>query len=171
MDPFIGEIRLFAGSFAPVDWAFCNGQLVPIRQYTALFSILGTTYGGDGVNTFGLPDLRDRVPVHQGQGPGLTNRVIGEAGGIDSVQLTVEQMPNHSHLPACGTTADRNEPTNAVWANTGRMSPAVYANSSNLMMNQLAVQPAGSSGVHNNRQPYQGIYYIIALNGIFPPRS
>lgn len=171
MDPFIGEIRLFAGSFAPVDWAICNGQLLQIQYYTDLFSVLGNMYGGDGKTTFALPDLRDRVPLHQGQGEGLTNRIIGEAGGSNSVLLTSDQMPAHNHLPACQTTPAQVDPAGQVWANTtGRGAPNIYAQSPNAAMNEAVVQPVGGGQAHNNVQPLTGIYYIIALKGVFPPR-
>ena len=147
-DQFVAEIRLFAGNFAPTGWAFCNGQLLPISQNTALFSLLGTTYGGDGRSTFALPDLQDRVPIHTGSsqpGPGLSVRDLGEQGGASTVTLLPSEMPLHGH-PAAGN----------LPAAGGR----------------YAAGPGPSSNQpHNNRPPYLGLTYIIALQGIFPPRA
>lgn len=153
-DPFVAEIRLFAGNFAPTGWAFCNGQLMSISQNTALFALIGTYYGGDGKATFALPDLRDRVPVHQGQGPGLSERHVGEAGGASRVSLTLAELPAHVH-PASDLPATTNRATGAVPAAGGRYATAA---------------PSGPTAAHNNRPPYLGLSYIIALQGIFPPR-
>ncbi|MFZ5643699.1 MAG: phage tail protein [Bacillota bacterium] len=172
MDPFIGEIRIFAGNFAPYGWAFCNGQIMQIVQNTALFSLIGNVYGGDGKTTFALPNLSGRAPMHQGAGPGLTPRVLGETGGYTSVTLLQNEMPVHSHAVNCQATANTNDPAGAVWANTaGRGSPTPYGTPPNVAMSQQAVQPAGGSMPHNNMQPYLGLNFIIALQGIFPPRS
>lgn len=171
MDPFIGEIRIFGGNFPPKGWAFCDGALLQIRQYTALFAILGTTYGGDGKNTFALPDLRDKAALHFGAGPGLTRRDLGKAGGTTNVRLSVEQMPNHTHVPNCQSASAQDDPTNAIWATTGRSSPSVYADTPDVAMNQQAILPAGGGQPHYNMQPYLGVNFIIALNGIFPPHS
>lgn len=153
-EPFIAEIRLFAGNFAPTGWAFCLGQLLPISQNTALFSLLGTYYGGDGRTTFALPDLQDRVPIHHGQGPGLTPRGLGEEGGASEVLLTTAELPAHAH-PAASAPATTNRAIGAVPAAGGR-----YANAT----------PSGPTSPHQNRPPYLGLTYIIALQGIFPPR-
>lgn len=153
-DPFLAEIRLFAGNFAPRGWAFCNGQILPISQNTALFALIGTYYGGDGKTTFALPDLRDRVPIHQGQGPGLSVRSLGEVGGAGSVQLTLAELPAHVH-PASDLPATTNRATDAVPAAGGRYTTAT---------------PTGPAAAHNNRPPFLGLAYIIALQGIFPPR-
>lgn len=173
MDSYIGEIRIFGGNFAPRDWAFCNGQLLPISQNTALFSILGTTYGGDGISNFALPDLRGRAPIHQGNGPGLTPRSLGEVGGASSVTLIESEMPNHNHAPRSQSTANKTSPIGNVWANTdGRGSPFVYSDSQpNTQMNPQAIQPTGGSQAHNNMQPYLGLNFIISLTGTYPPHS
>ncbi|GIP23436.1 phage tail protein [Paenibacillus sp. J22TS3] len=173
MDQYVGEIRIFAGTFAPKGWAFCDGSIVPIHNNTPLFSLLGNTYGGDGKTTFALPDLRGRAPMHQGQGPGLTPRPLGSPGGTASVTLLTTEMPVHTHIPACqNTTNGVAEPTNAVWTKTaGRVGPPAYSPSSNQNMNPLAIGVTGSSLPHNNMQPYLAVNFIIALEGSFPPRG
>lgn len=171
MDPFIGEIRLFAGNYAPYQWAFCNGQLLPITLYTALFSLLGTQYGGDGKTTFALPNMQGRAPVHQGQGNGLTNRVVGDSGGSSSVTLITPEIPAHTHVPNSQSSQGVADPTNAIWTSTvGLRGPAYYGETPNTPMSPLAIQPSGGSHPHNNMQPYLGVSYIIALNGVFPQR-
>jgi microcystin-dependent protein len=178
-DPFIGEIRIFGGNFPPMGWALCQGQLLSIAQNTALFAILGTQYGGDGKTTFALPDLRGRVPISQGAGTGLTPRSMGEEGGSAYVTLLTSEMPAHNHtasaVPATGSSTN---PEGTVWAQTtggGRGQPAAAplytANSPNTTMSPMALAPAGGSQPHNNMQPYVGMNYIIALQGIFPPRG
>ena len=169
---FIGEIRMFGGNFAPVGWALCNGQLLPISQNTALFSILGTTYGGNGQTTFGLPDLRQRMPMHAGAGPGLTPRDLGEQGGEQTAGLTVQQIPSHSHgMAASNTTASVQSPANALLAKPITLS-APYHDPAG-----IAASPAGPLGMtgggsqHNNMQPYLVVNFIIALTGVFPPRN
>jgi microcystin-dependent protein len=158
---------MFAGNFAPANWALCNGQLLPISSYEALFTLLGTTYGGDGMNTFAVPDLRGRVPVHQGQGPGLTNCVIGQPGGAESVTLSPAQMSMHAHNPACnsqpGTSTD---PTNNFWAASSDLSPY-----SDQTLNATMFSSAGGSQPHENMMPYVATNYIIALFGIYPSPS
>ena len=168
--PFIGEIILFAGNFAPRNWAFCNGQLLSISQNTALFSILGTTYGGNGQTTFALPDLRSRVPVHAGQGPGLSSYALGQVGGEETTTLTVNQMPAHAHTatnPAANTDPTSNRPAASLApARGGAYGPTPAA--------QLAgptVAPTGGSQPHSNLQPHLTLNYIIALFGIFPSRN
>lgn len=171
MDPYIGEIRIFAGNFAPNGWALCNGQLMPIASNTPLFSILGTTYGGDGKTTFALPNLMGRAPLHAGAGPGLTPRTLGEMDGEASVTLLTTQMPAHTHAVSCASAANQDAPTNAVWAGTGRGGGNVYATSADgAMLSPQTVTPVGESMPHNNMQPYLGMNYIIALQGVFPPR-
>jgi microcystin-dependent protein len=174
MDQFVAEIRMFAGNFAPAGWAVCNGQLLPISQNTALFSLLGTTYGGDGRSTFGLPDLRDRAPMHPGQGPGLSLRDLGELGGQSSVTLLASEMPSHVHAAAVvesnATTAD---PANAGGQPSG---PVTLAVSSTPVYSPVANfvpmgDQVGGGQPHNNRQPYLALNFIIALQGIFPPRQ
>jgi microcystin-dependent protein len=168
-DPLIGEIRMFAGNFAPQGWAFCDGQLLPVAQNAALFSLLGTTYGGDGRTTFALPDLRGRVPVHPGQGPGLSQRRLGEKGGQESVTLSEAQIPAHVHK-ALGTNdqATFNEPENALLAR-GRS----YENNptSEVAMHPDTISSTGGGQDHDNLQPYLCINFIIALQGLFPSRS
>lgn len=174
-DPFIGEIRIFAGNFSPRGWAFCAGQLLPISQNTALFSILGTTYGGDGKTTFALPDLRGRMPVGMGKGPGLTERALGEAGGQESVTLTEAQIPAHTHaitVAADSTVATTDRPQGALPARNAAAIPAFGKTSnSTLAPNAATAAPAGGGAPHPNMPPFLGIGYIIALQGIFPARD
>lgn len=162
---------LFAGNFAPVGWALCNGQLLPISQNAALFSLLGTTYGGDGQSTFGLPDLRGRAPIHVGQGPNLQNYIWGQKGGVEEVTLLSSEMPAHIHSfgQACSTDAGGQEsPVNTY---LGPQSPGVYSSSSNAQMGGGTSSVAGGSQPHENRAPYLAMNYCIALTGIFPTRS
>jgi len=167
-EPFIGSIILFAGNFAPRGYAFCDGQLLPISQNTAIFSILGTTYGGNGQTTFALPDLRGRVPVHVGAGPGLSPVVLGETSGAETITLTQGQMPQHNHMVAASNgAATGSRPANNFPANGG----AYAATSDGTTMNVAMVQNAGGSQPHENRQPYLGLSFIIALQGIFPSRN
>ncbi len=165
-EPFIGEIRLFAGNFAPAGWAFCDGQLVAIAENDALFTLLGTTYGGDGEETFALPDLRGRVPIHQGNGYAL-----GQTGGVESVTLTTAQLPQHTHA-LVASTGNGTEPGPAgnLPANGQGVRPYLEdAPDSPLHGGVLA--PAGGSQPHENLQPYVCVHYIIALFGLFPPPS
>ncbi len=173
-NPFVAEIRIFAFNFAPVGWAFCNGQLLPISQNTALFSLLGTTYGGDGKSTFALPNLQDRTPMHPGQGPGLSNHFLGESGGSAAVTLLDSQMPSHSHsVLANSSGSGQASPANNVWGTLpGRTPPPMYQSSApNVQMSPQALSVAGVNSPHNNRQPYLGLNFCIALQGVFPPRS
>ena len=169
-EPFVGEIRTFAGNFAPVGWAFCYGQLIPISQNTALFSLLGTTYGGDGRTNFALPDLRGRAPMHAGSGPGLTPRSLGESGGAETVTVTPAQAPAHSHaFRASSGGANSADPSGNVLANAG--AKALYAaGAADTPMSAGAVAPAGGEQPHNNLMPYLAVSFIIALQGIFPSR-
>jgi microcystin-dependent protein len=175
-DPFIAEIRMFAGNFAPRGWAFCQGQILSIAQNTALFSLLGTTYGGNGQTTFALPDLRGRVPVGTGQGPGLPSVNLGEQAGAPTHTLTNTEMPAHNH-PA--QTAGINAPGTAsspggnTWA-TSTARDNVYTSgtpSAPMAAGSVSVGIAGGSQPHNNMQPYLGMNYIIALEGIYPSRN
>jgi microcystin-dependent protein len=174
MDPYIGEIRLFAGNFAPRGWAFCDGSILPISRNTALFSLLGTQYGGDGRTTFALPDMRGRAPMHKGTGPGLTTRDIGAAGGSPSVTLLTNEIPSHSHAvnSVSKTPATITDPTQALWANSEvRGGTEVYTPTATTTMSPLAIGMTGASQPHNNQQPYLTLNFIIALEGVFPPRN
>lgn len=171
MDPFIGQIMMFAGNFAPRGWALCNGQLLSIAQNTALFSILGTTYGGNGQTTFALPDLRSRVAIHPGQGQGLSSYELGQTGGSETVTLTTQQMPIHSHAFAPGCSSDppnAQSPANSVPAQLDVQS---YGTEPNASMRPANSTNSGGSQPHDNLQPYACVNFIIALEGIFPSRS
>lgn len=169
-DPFIGEIRMFAGSFAPAGWAFCDGQLIPISENDALFVLIGTTYGGDGQETFALPNLQSRSPMHAGTGPGLSNRQLGEAAGVESVTLSTQQIPIHSHQMLGST-----DPASAKGAagNVLSRGPSeVYASEfTPEALNAASVQPQGGSQPHDNMQPFLVISFIISLFGIFPTQN
>lgn len=170
-DQFIGEIRYVAFNFAPKGWATCNGQLLQISQNLALFDLLGTTFGGDGKTTFALPDMRGRVPVGTGQGPGLTDRTIGEKGGLESVTLTVAQMPQHRHnLMASSATANSAAPAGNALANSATV-PTYTNGKTNVAMESTSVNTAGMNLPHENMQPYLGMTCIIALQGIFPTQN
>jgi microcystin-dependent protein len=162
---------MFAGNFAPRGWAFCDGRILSISTNSALFSILGTTYGGNGTTTFALPDLRGRAPIHAGQGPGLSNRTLGEMGGTESVALTQNQMPTHSHQAnAFSGEGTSTSPQNNVWAGSAQRD-SIYTNNPNTTMSPSAVSPAGGGQPHGNMPPYGVVNYIIALEGVFPPRD
>ena len=168
-EPFVGEIRMFAGNFAPRGWAFCDGQLLAVSQNDALFSLLGTIYGGDGRTTFGLPDIRGRVPIHAGSGPGLSPRRLGAKGGAENVTLTVNQLPSHSHRLQASTNlpTDRN-PSGKV---TGQTLSDTYINDSPFgNFATSSITNVGGSRSHTNLQPFLCINYIIALFGIYPSR-
>lgn len=171
-EPYVGEIRLFGGNFAPAGWAFCNGQLMAISENDTLFNLIGTTYGGDGQETFALPNLNGRVPVHQGQGPGISQTyVIGEAAGVETVTITTQTMPNHSHPviasqdTAGGSTVQGNV-TGQVGASQIYREVAPAAPMANTSMG-----PAGGSQPHENMQPYLCVSFIISLFGIFPSQN
>ena len=174
-DQFVGEIRAFPFNFAPVGWAFCNGQLLSISQNTALFSLLGTFYGGDGRSNFALPNLQGSAPMHMGQGPGLSQRDIGETGGEQNVTLLLSQIPSHRHQ-ATGVAAngDQVSPAGNTWA-TAHSGPKtkdnVYSTTAGSTMNAVALATAGSSQPHDNMPPYLVLNFCIALQGIFPARS
>ena len=172
VETFLGEIRMFAGNFAPTGWAFCQGQLLPIAQNQALFSLLGTTYGGNGTTTFALPDLRGRVPVGFGQGPGLSNRVIGEKFGSELVTLNINQMPSHNHtVNAVTTEGNQNLPTNSLPANTKALDKEYSDANANTTMKATMVNPTGGSQPFGVSQPSLGVNFIIALQGIYPSRN
>lgn len=169
-DPFIGELMLFAGNFAPQGWALCHGQTLSIASNTALFAIIGTTYGGDGVTTFRLPDLRGRVPICFGQGPGLPLYSLGEAAGEVSHSLVPAEMPSHNHLiSATDGNGTQSTPGNAFLARDPAGSPA-YGAGPSTTLNPAALNPAGGNQPHNNMQPYLTLTWCIALQGIFPSR-
>ena len=172
-EPFVAEIRIFAGNFAPRSWAFCNGQLLPISQNTALFSLVGTTYGGDGMTTFGLPNLQGRAPMHPGRGPGLSDRRLGDSAGSETVTLTEAQIPNHRHaLLAAPDPGDLNAPTaNRSIARSGGGFAYQQTPGSMVPLADSSSAPAGGSQSHNNMQPYLTVNFIIALQGLYPPRS
>ncbi|RXT04269.1 phage tail protein [Ammoniphilus sp. CFH 90114] len=172
-DAFLAEIRIFAGNFPPKGWAFCNGQILPLAQNTALFSLLGTMYGGDGKTTFALPNLQGRVPIGAGQGQGLSAYDLGKQGGEATVALTISEMPEHSHQVRVGDKTDTNsDPTGRVWTEVkGRNGRDAYGSGAHVPMNGSAIRSTGNSIPHNNRQPYLGLNFIIALQGTFSPRS
>ena len=167
-EPFIGQIQIWAGNFAPRGWAFCNGALLPIAQNTALFSLLGTIYGGDGRTTFGLPNLQGRVPMHPGNGPGLTPRTLGQNGGVDAVTLNANQVPGHSHSMQ-GSSND-NDNTSPIGRAVGFAdADNLYRSTADTTMDALA--SVGGGGAHNNLQPTLALSFIIALEGLYPSRS
>jgi len=177
-DQFLGEVRMVGFNFAPVGWALCNGQLMSISQASALFSLLGTNFGGDGKSTFGLPNLQASAPMGYGNGGGLTPRTWGETGGEYVVTLLQTQLPSHSHGVACisgaGSLDSPNVPANTVWASEGtqRVPPPLYAAAAtNVNMNAAAVQNTGGNQPHNNMPPFLAVYFIIALQGIYPSRG
>jgi microcystin-dependent protein len=171
-DPFIGEIKIVPYNFQVRNWAFCDGSILPIAQNTALFALLGTTYGGNGITTFALPDLRGRVPLHFGQGTGLSLRLLGEAAGSESVALSVNQMPAHNHRASCRSTGgDGNSPVNKFWSKDLGTQSGTYHTSSNALMNVAAIGSSGGNEPHNNMPPYLVLQFMIALEGIFPSRE
>src|SRR5262249_4813658 len=164
--PFVGEIRMFAGNFAPAGWAFCNGALIPISENETLFNLIGTTYGGDGQNTFALPNLQSRLPIHVG--PGFA---LGQSGGVETVTLTTSQIPAHSHVPqGFSTQGGQAGPLNGVWANS---SPATYFadTAPSLQMAASAIGSSGGSQPHDNMVPFLVINFILSLFGVFPSQS
>jgi microcystin-dependent protein len=166
-EPFVGEIRMFGGNFAPAGWMFCEGQLLPISENEILFQLIGTTFGGDGESTFALPDLRGRVPVHQGTGAGITY-TLGESGGVEQVTLTVQQIPIHTHaLLASTATGTSPSPVDNVLASNNVVS-MYKAAAATTAMNAAAAGPAGGSQPHENHQPFLCIDFIISLFGVFP---
>lgn len=178
MDPFLGEIRMVGFNYAPQGWAFCNGQLLQISTNSALYALLGTQFGGDGVRTFALPDLRSRVPVHQGQGNGLQPYPMGQPGGVEGVTLQISQMPAHSHgVTVDATLGSTSAPSGANLAQTESGGDAPFNSfttgnpTNSVQLSSGTIAPQGGSQPHENRQPYLTVNFIIALEGIFPPRS
>jgi microcystin-dependent protein len=173
MDPLLASIVLFAGNFAPRGWLFCEGQILSISQNTALFSLLGTTYGGNGQTTFALPDLRGRVPIHPGTGPGLSNYVLGEMAGTENTTLLIGNMPAHNHtLNAVSDAGDTSAPAGALPANTGALDKEYKAAAGTaVVMKSTAIGIAGGSQPFNNMQPFLALNYIIAIVGVFPSRN
>jgi microcystin-dependent protein len=171
-DQFVAEIRIFPFNFAPKGWAFCDGQLLPISQNTALFSLLGTTYGGNGTSNFALPDLQGCTPMQQGQGPGLSLRDLGETAGEQTVTLLQTEMPSHTHGVLASGASDSASPSGNAWGSGQKGFGNVYAGPPpNVNMNPLATSIAGGSLPHNNMMPFLTLNFCIALQGIFPPRS
>ncbi len=174
-DPFVGEIRMFGGNFAPAGWAFCDGSQLAISQFETLFNLIGTTYGGDGQQTFGLPDLRGRVPVHQGTSRQGETFVIGQMSGSESVTLLGNQVPPHSHLAQAAPGGDVVSPQNAVWSsdpggNTAAWTTAVTTNPPSMSSNAIGPNTGGGQP-HDNMQPFLAVSYIISLFGIFPSQN
>ena len=173
-DPFLAEIRIFAGNFAPSGWALCNGQRIPLSQNAALFSLLGTSYGGDGKSTFGLPNLQGSAAMSQGQGLGLTDRFLGETGGAQNVTLLAGDMPIHSHIiQGSMKNGTLKHPSPAAFLAQSEAGNLYQSNplANMVVMNQQALSISGSSLPHNNMQPYLTLTYIIALQGVFPFRG
>lgn len=167
-DQFVAEIRIFPFNFPPTGWAFCDGQLLPISQNTALFSLLGTTYGGDGKSTFGLPNMQGNAPMQQGQGQGLSLRDLGEMSGSDTITLLTSEMPLHNHtMSTTNEDGNNTQPANRYF---GRGQPLYVAPSALALMAPQCVAPSGGGLPHNNMQPYLTLNFCIALQGIFPPR-
>jgi microcystin-dependent protein len=169
-EPFIGEIRMFAGSFAPAGWAFCNGATLPISENDTLFNLIGTTYGGDGQETFQLPDLQSRIPIHAGTAQSGTTYQLGEQAGVESVTLTVQQIPTHNHPPIASTDpGDQSTPVNNFWSATFTgdqiYDPAITANGT---MNSTLIGGTGGSQPHENMAPFLCISFIISLFGVYP---
>ena len=171
-DPFVAEIRIFPFNFAPTGWAFCDGQLMPLSQNTALFSLLGTTYGGDGKSTFALPNLKGRAPMHPGQGPGLSAHTFGESGGSETVTLSESELSAHSHaMMAQSSLATSKTPTGNTLARPAKGQVFAPASANVVALASQAIAPAGGQAPHANMMPYLTCYFCIALYGVFPPRS
>ena len=169
-EPFFAEIRIFGFNFAPVGWATCDGQVLPIAQNQALFSLLGTTFGGNGRSTFALPNLAGSFAIGTGQGPGLTDRTLGDQGGSATVALSVAQMPQHTHGLSAASSASTTSPAGAALAPTGNRAPAYRSGGAIAAMAASSLAQAGQSQPHENRQPALALNFCIALQGIYPPR-
>ena len=170
-DVFLGTIRLVGFNFAPVNWALCQGQTLSIAQNTALFSLLGTYFGGDGVQTFALPDLRGRVAIGQGQGPGLSNYAQGQSGGVETVTVSSAQAPTHTHTLMAAANVTASNPGPGLALGTPLAAVRLYGTGSPTALAPGSIGPFGAGGAHENRQPYLGLNYIIALAGIFPSQN
>jgi microcystin-dependent protein len=179
MDSYVGEVKMFAGLFAPMDWLFCDGQLLPVNEYSTLFSLIGTTYGGDGVNYFALPNLCGRVPIGSGAGPGRTPRTPGQSGGNENVTLTVANLPAHAHTVKCDTTtsgeslkkAPQNSLPATLYAPPGAGGCYGTDETNNPIMKTDMILPTGGDHSHVNMPPFGCMYYIICYQGIWPPQS
>ena len=174
MDPFVAEIRVFPFNFAPRGWAWCDGQLLPLSQNTALFSLLGTTYGGNGASNFALPDLQGRAPMHPGQGLGLSLHDLGETGGSDTVTLLESEIPLHSHALSASTQPGEDaqaNPSEGLARSVGAQLYQTDTNANLVPMSPNALAPAGGDQPHNNLMPYLTFYFCIALQGVYPPRT
>jgi microcystin-dependent protein len=173
-DPFVAEIRIFPFNFAPKGWAFCQGQILPLSQNTALFSLLGTTYGGDGKSNFALPNLQGRVPMHPGQGPGLSLHDLGETGGSETVTILQSEMPQHVHVINSDDgriSGQISNPIGALLSKSSGASPYNTGGNANQGLAAAMVSPIGGNQPHNNLQPYLTLNYCIALQGVYPPRT
>lgn len=170
--PFVGEIRMFAGNFPPVGWMFCSGQLISIAEYDTLYTLIGTTYGGDGQSTFRLPDLQSRVPIHYGKGITGSDHVLSEAGGVENVTLNTLQIPQHNHaLLATTNLADTASPANAQFSTNAPGSKMYSSGTPTIPLNNNTITPTGGSQPHDNLQPYLCISFIISLYGVYPQPS
>lgn len=170
-EPFVGEIRMFAGNFAPRGWAFCDGQLLAVSQNDALFSLFGTIYGGDGRTTFGLPDLRGRIPIHAGSGPGLTTRRLGEKSGAENVTLTASELPAHGHDVRVSTAVGTDSDPTGEYLGASPTVRVFRPGTPNMAMNSDAITAVGGNQQHNNVMPFLCINFIVALVGIYPSRQ
>ena len=173
-DPFVAEIRIFPFNFAPRGWAWCDGQLMPLSQNTALFSLLGTTYGGNGKSNFALPDLQGRAPMHPGQGPGLSLHDLGETGGSETVTLLESEIPAHSHALRANSDIANVQSPGPARSLARSQNASAYQSTTNqnlVSLSDQALAPAGGDQPHNNLQPYLTFYFNIALQGVFPPRG
>ncbi|HSY51568.1 MAG TPA: tail fiber protein [Thermoanaerobaculia bacterium] len=174
MDPFVAEIRIFPFNFAPKGWAFCDGQILPLSQNTALFSLLGTTYGGDGKSNFALPDMQGNVPMHPGQGPGLSLHDLGETGGSETVTLLESEIPSHNHnIMGVNSNGNRTNPVGNSISRAVNSTPYFPSSPTPpfVNFNDNAITPAGGDQPHNNMQPYLTLNFCIALQGVYPPRT
>lgn len=166
--PYVGEIRMFGGNFAPAGWMFCSGQLLPISENETLFNLIGTTYGGDGQNTFALPNLQGRVPIHMGTGTGLSTRVLGETGGTEQETLTLQQIPLHTHQAVASSTGASDSPNGNVWATATGGALPYGPDPGEATLNAGSLFTAGGNQPHDNMIPFLGISFIISLFGVFP---